>query len=63
MATILPRGSKRLGRQVELDEDDNNRYVDLVLVLPGLCAKRNTLRRARTLALVIIHPALYSASV
>ena len=53
MATILPRGSKRLGRQVELDEDDKNCYVDLVLVLPGLCAKRNTLRIARTLALTI----------
>ena len=53
MATIPPRGSKRLGRQVELDEDDKNRYVDFVLVLPGLCAKRNTLRIARTLALTI----------
>ena len=53
MATIPPRGSKRLGRQVELDEDGKNRYVDFVLVLPGLCAKRNTLRIARPLTLTI----------
>ena len=53
MATIPPRGSKRLGRQVELDEDDKNRYVDFVLVLPGLCAKRNTLRIARPLTLTM----------
>ena len=51
MATILPRGSKRLGRQLELDEDDKNCYVDLVLVLPGLCAKRNTLRMPHRKAL------------
>ena len=40
MATILPRGSKRLGRQVELEEDDKNYYVDLVLVLPGFYCVR-----------------------
>jgi hypothetical protein len=40
MATIPPRGSKRLGRQVELDEDDKNCYVDLVLVLPGFYCVR-----------------------
>jgi len=49
MATIPPRGSKRLGRQVELDEDDNNRYVDAVFIASDLSQIRDTLGRACTL--------------
>ena len=54
---------KRLGIQVELDQDDKNRYVDAVFASPELPVIRNTLRIARTSRLRIIHPQLYSANV
>ena len=40
---------RRLGLQVELSQDNKNRYVDAVFTSPDLCGKRCTPRRARTL--------------
>ena len=38
---------RRLGLQVELSQDNKNRYVDAVFTSPELCGINNTLRIAR----------------